>query len=127
MVHIKTSKWLRLATAFWLLAIAGPASATEAEKTQLFVVHYETGPSWDEALSPQQQAGFGEHSKFLQHLRREGKIKFGARYQQFGMIFLEGSHQQAVVDLLESDPGVRSELFTYRVAPMAVFFSWSED
>lgn len=121
----------RAAIQAWLaaLALALPAFATAAETapmtpSPLFVVHFETGPSWNKSLAPSDQPGFREHSANLNRLRKEGTIVFGARYGDLGMIFLKADTLDAAKVLMEADPGVRSGIFSYRIAPLRVFYPW---
>lgn len=102
-------------------------SAQEAQlDSKLFVVHFSTGSNWDHDKSPQEQDGFSEHSSNLKKLRSEGRIRFGARYEEFGMIIIDGSSLEAVNELIGSDPGVRSGIFTFTVASINVFYEWRE-
>jgi uncharacterized protein YciI len=121
----------RAAIQAWLaaLALALPAFAIAAETapttpSPLFVVHFETGPSWNKSLAPSDQPGFREHSANLNRLRKEGTIVFGARYGDLGMIFLKADTLDAAKVLMEADPGVRSGIFSYRIAPLRVFYPW---
>lgn len=95
-------------------------------KAALFVVHFETGPSWEQGVAPNKQAGFSEHANNLNTLRKQGTIKFGARYRQYGMIFLSAQSLQHATQLLNSDPGVKSGLFKYNVAEMNVFYPYED-
>ncbi len=108
-----------------LLQFVAPATA-EAPKTPLFVVHFETGPAWDKARQPNDQPQFREHSANLNQLRKSGAISFGARYEQFGMIFLKADSLDAAKAILDADPGVKSGLFVYRIAALNVFYRWQE-
>lgn len=101
-------------------------AAAEAPKAPLFVVHFETGPAWNKALGPAEQTGFKGHSANLNQLRKNGAIAFGARYEQFGMIFLKAESVEAARLLLDADPGVKAGIFVYRVAPMNVFYPWQD-
>lgn len=118
----------RAAARTWLamvaLVLAASATAAETPPSPLFVVHFETGPSWNKSLAPSDQPGFREHSSNLNRLRKEGTIVFGARYGELGMIFLKADALDAAKALVEADPGVRSGLFSYRIAPLRVFYPW---
>lgn len=121
----------RAAINAWLaaLALALPALSTAAETapvtpSPLFVVHFETGASWNKSLAPSEQPGFREHSANLNRLRKEGTIVFGARYGELGMIFLKADTLDAAKAVIEADPGVRSGIFAYRIAPLRVFYPW---
>ncbi len=116
----------RAAAKTWLAGFALVMAATAAAQTSppLFVVHFETGPSWNKSLAPSEQPGFRGHSASLNRLRKEGAIVFGARYGELGMIFLKAETLEVATALLDTDPGVRSGLFAYRIAPLRVFYPW---
>lgn len=107
-----------------LAAVATAAEAPPTTPSPLFVVHFETGPSWNKSLAPTEQPGFREHSANLNRLRKEGTIVFGARYADLGMIFLKADTLDAAKAVVEADPGVRSGIFSYRIEPLRVFYSW---
>ena len=108
------------------VAFVFPAGVTAAETppSPLFVVHFETGPSWNKSLAPSDQPSFREHSVNLNRLRKEGTIVFGARHSDLGMIFLKADTLDAAKAVVEADPGVRSGIFSYRIAPLRVFYPW---
>ncbi len=99
----------------------------QADNTEpLFVVHFETGPAWKDGVAPAKQIGFDKHGKNLSELRKAGVIKFGARYQQYGMIFLSAGSLEDAKAILDADPGIKSGLFKYSVAKMNVFYPWQQ-
>ena len=108
------------------VGFATPTPSAEPSSNPLFVVHFETGPAWDKSLAPGDQPGFSDHSANLNRLRKEGVIVFGARYDEFGMIVLKASELAAAKNLIDADPGVRTRLFSYRIAPLNVFYPWRE-
>lgn len=114
------------ATNIWLAALALVCAVATAAETPsaLFVVHFETGPSWNKSLAPSDQPGFREHSANLNRLRKEGTIVFGARYADLGMIFLGADTLDKAKALMEADPGVQSGIFSYRIEPPRVFYPW---
>ena len=117
--------------ALWLAGLAlflvvGVAAAAETPPAALFVVHFETGPTWDKSRAPAEQPSFPEHSANMGRLRKEGVIAFGARYGDVGMIVVKADSLQAATAIIEADPGVRSRLFTYRIAALKVFYPWQE-
>ena len=116
----------RAAAKTWLTVLALVMAATAAAQTSppLFVVHFETGPAWNKTVAPFEQPSFREHSANLNQLRKEGAIVFGARYGDLGMIFLKAETLEVATALLDTDPGVRSGLFAYRIAPLRVFYPW---
>lgn len=113
-----------------LIALAATAAlanvAAQDSPPPLFIVHFETGPAWDKALDPSAQPGFAEHSANMNRLWKEGAISFGARYGDYGMIFLKSASLDAAKATLDQDPGVRAGIFIYRVAPLSVFYPWQE-
>lgn len=116
----------RAAAKSWLAVVALAMAATAAAQTSppLFVVHFETGPSWNRSIAATEQPSFREHSANLNRLRKEGAIVFGARYGDLGMIFLKAESLEVATAVLDTDPGVRSGLFAYRIAPLRVFYPW---
>ena len=106
------------------LVVAAGTAAAQAPPAPLFVVHFETGPSWNKSLAPSDQPSFREHSANLNRLRKEGTIVFGARYGDLGMIFLKADTLDAAKALMEADPGVQSGTFAYHIAPLRVFYPW---
>jgi uncharacterized protein YciI len=115
-------KWF---AAFALTLLATTHSfATDAAQSPLFVVHFETGPKWDKSLAPADQPNFKEHSANLNRLRKEGAIVFGARYDEFGMIVVKADTLATAKALIDADPGVRSQIFSYRIALLNVFYPW---
>jgi hypothetical protein len=116
------------ARALFLLGLLMLSMVARSEDPgQLFVVHFETGPGWQQGLTAGQQTGFNEHAANLQRLRKDGKLVFGARYQQYGMVFLVAENLIAAKLILDSDPGVNRGLFIYEVAEMQVFYPWRDE
>jgi hypothetical protein len=119
-----------MTTKAWLVLLAllfvTPAGAAESPQPSLFIVHFETGPNWNKALAPRDQAGFEGHSKNLKRLRDEGVIVFGARYGDLGMIVLTLDAVDKARALMDADPGVRSGIFSYRVETLRVFYPWQK-
>lgn len=102
--------------------ITGAAIAQSSPS--LFVVDFEIGPSWIKSHAPADQPDFREHSANLNRLRKEGLIVFGARYEDYGMIFLKADSLKGAKEIIEADPGVQSRVFVYRIAPLSVFYPW---
>lgn len=121
---------MRTLAIIWLAAVAlvlaAHTAAAQTTPASLFVVHFETGTAWDKALAPADQKGFKEHSANLNRLRNEGTITFGARYGDLGMIFVKAETLDAAKALIEADPGVQSGIFSFRIAPLRVFYPWRQ-
>lgn len=117
----------RYTTACLILIAILTCSAVGGDDEQLlFVVHFTTGPNWDQDQPPAAQDGFQGHSSNLGYLREQGKIAFGARYGEYGMIFFASDSIDAARQILDKDPGVVAGIFTYEIAPMNVFYPWRE-
>jgi len=108
-----------------LILIVG-AAAAQAPPSPMFIVHLYVGPKWDAALEATEQPSFREHSANLNRLREEGAIAFGARYNEFGVLFLKADSLAAAQAIVDADPGVRAGIFAYNVAPLSVFYPWRE-
>ena len=121
---MKISMGTRLAGLMLLFITTG--ALAESSPPPLFVVHFETGPAWNPSLAPGDQPNFKEHSANLNQLRKSGAITFGARYEQYGMIFLKADSVEAARSILDADPGVKTGLFIYRIARLSVFYPWQE-
>jgi len=108
------------------MVIAVFASSAQAQDAilQLYVVHFSTGPSWNDALPANEQTAFAEHSANLNRLRREGIIQFGARYGEFGMVFLQAESLSAAATIIENDPGVQANIFVFQIDELNVFYPW---
>lgn len=95
----------------------GPAGA------KLFAVEITTGPGWDSAKPPPQQAFFREHSAHLKKLRDDGRIKMGARYADKGLIVIEAADEAEARAMMEADPSMKAGTFKFTLAEMRVFYS----
>lgn len=106
-----------------LFLIVFVAKAQNTEKSDsLYIVTYTTGPSWDVAKKPNEQAYFKEHSSNLSKWRKEGIIQLGARYADKGMIVLKAPSLVAAKELIHSDEGVIHKLFQADVQRLSVFY-----
>jgi uncharacterized protein YciI len=109
-----------------LLILVASAAIAQTTPSSLFIVHFEVGPKWDASLDTAEQPSFREHSANLNRLREEGVIVFGARYNEFGVVFLRVDSLAAAAAIVDADPGVRSGMFAYKLAPLSVFYPWRE-
>jgi len=121
---MKISASVRLAGLVLFLFAGAVGAQTQASPPALFIVNFETGPSWDKSRPPAEQPSFREHSANLNRLRKEGAIVFGARHAEIGMIFLKAESLEAAKAVIDADPGVRAGIFIYSVAPLNVFYPW---
>jgi uncharacterized protein YciI len=109
--------------AFAQQAAMGTASAPAAGPAKhLFAVEIRTGPQWNVALPPGQQALMREHSAHLRKLRDEGRIRFGARYGEVGLVVLEATTIGEARAWVEADPSMRGGTFRFEIFPFSVFY-----
>ena len=120
----------KLAASATLIAVANafaqaaptPTLPAGAPASKLFAVEIMTGPNWDKAKPPQEQAQFKEHSAHLRKLREEGHIRMGARYAEKGLIVLSAAAEADARSLMDADPSMQSGTFRYSLAEMRVFY-----
>jgi hypothetical protein len=88
---------------------------------RLYAVRLSTGPAWDAAKSPNDQAGMKEHSANIARLRREGTLVLGARFGELGLLVLRVPDEPAVRAQLASDPTIASGVFKVQVDVFSPF------
>jgi uncharacterized protein YciI len=110
-----------LLTALSLLA-AAPDEVTPAPATRFFAVEFRTGPRWDAAKPPGEQAYFQDHSQNLKRLRQEGRILLGGRYSDKGFLVVSGSAEEEIRKLFEADPSVANQVFAFDVHEFRPFY-----
>jgi hypothetical protein len=107
---------------FVLTAGGAYGQSTVAKPDSLFIVTYTLGPSWDAALPPGSQPHFKEHSASLGAWRKEGLIRFGARYADKGIIVIAAPTMLALRTRIEGDPAVASGVFRADIQPLQPFY-----
>jgi hypothetical protein len=113
--------------ACWILSFvltAGVACGQSAgsKPDSLFIVTYTLGPSWDVTLPPGSQLHFREHSANLGAWRKEGLIRFGARYADKGIIVITAPTTHALRTRIEGDPAVANGVFRADIEPLQPFY-----
>jgi hypothetical protein len=112
--------------AFTLIAVLIAATAYGQSEMKavdsLYMVTYTTGPAWDNSKSPNDQPHFKEHSSRLSQLRKDGVIKFGARYGNKGSIGISAKNFQAAKEIVFGDPAVINKLFDVDVQKLNIFY-----
>lgn len=91
-------------------------------KDSLYIVTYTTGSAWDLNKPPHEQPYFKEHSARLGQLRKEGVIKFGARYGEKGMIVISATTSSAAKEIVFMDHAVINKLFVADVQKLNIFY-----
>lgn len=117
---------LGLAGASAPAALANDAAASAPSVPQaLFAVEFRTGPAWDPAKPPPEQARFREHSANLKKLRDEGRLLVGARYADKGLIVLAAESREQARAWIDADPAVQAQVFVYELHDFRVFYPGS--
>ena len=111
------------AGALILIGLNGMLPGQEtASESKLYIVHFTTGPAWKQDRPFAEQEGANEHSRNMQRLRREGKILFGARYADKGMVILRVASEKEAREEIERDPAMSSGVFRYEIAELHPFY-----
>jgi uncharacterized protein YciI len=106
------------------LLLFGPQepAAPPPPPEKLFAVLFRTGPAWDKAKPPNEQAFFKEHSANLAELRKAGRIVTGGRYADVGLVVVKAASLEAAKALLAGDPTIGAGVFEAQVHPWATLF-----
>ena len=110
---------LLLTAAATVLLAQEPAPANAPPR--LYAVRLSTGPAWDSAKPPNDQAGMKEHSANIARMRREGTLVLGARFGELGLLVLRVPDESAVRAQLAFDPAVSSGVFKARIDVFSPF------
>lgn len=106
----------------FVLGVTFSGFSQTAPTDSLFIVTYTTGPAWDVSKSPGEQLGFKEHSTNLGTWRKEGVIKFGARYGDKGIIFISAASTEAAGILILGDQAVVNKIFLADIKKLNPFY-----
>jgi hypothetical protein len=96
-----------------------PPATTEPS---LFAVEITIGPKWDPTKPAQDQHYFREHSSNLKRIRDAGALVMGARYSDKGLLVLAARDESHARSMMEEDPSIRAEVFSYQLHPFSVFY-----
>ncbi len=113
--RLRPSSLLRGLLAFVLGTAAFAADPAPAPAPKLFAVTFTTGPKWDPAKPPQDQAFFKEHSANLARLRTENISVLGGRYGDKGLLLVRATDAAAVRAQLARDPSLAAGTFVATV------------
>lgn len=101
-----------------------PASApAKAPANDVFALVFRTGPAWDKAKPPHEQAFFADHSKNLRELRAEGRLLLGGRYSDLGLVLVRAASAGEARALADRDPSVKNGTFQAEVHPFYAFMT----
>ena len=105
---------------FFLLSLAG-LLAQPVPPPKLWAVRLTTGPAWDPARKPNEQAGMIEHGTNIARMRREGALVLGARYGDTGLMVFRVADESAVHAQFADDPTIAAGVFKMQVDVFAPF------
>jgi hypothetical protein len=102
------------------------AATTKGQTTtpldSLFIVNYSLGEAWDKTKGPGEQPWFKDHGARLGQLRKDGVIKFGARYSDKGMIVIAAADFTKAKEIINADVAVQNKLFVADVQKLNIFY-----
>ena len=87
----------------------------------VYALVFRTGPSWDKAKPPAEQAFFADHSKNLRDLRVEGRLLLGGRFSDQGLVLVRAASVDEARALVDRDPSVKNGTFQAEVHPFRAF------
>jgi hypothetical protein len=111
-----------LAFAVMIFAITSNAQTAVAPADSLFIVTYSLGELWDKSKGPGEQPYFKEHGARLGQLRKDGVIKFGARYSDKGMIVIAAPTFVKASEIVNADAAVQNKLFVADLQRLNIFY-----
>lgn len=88
----------------------------------LYAAIFKTGPKWDPAKPPNEQAFFREHSANLARLRAAGSIAIGARYADVGLVVVSAASEADARRFFEADPSIGAGTFALEIHRFSVFY-----
>jgi hypothetical protein len=115
---------LRALAGLALLLVSGSglgAQTPSAPPPKMFAVRLTTGPAWDAAKPPNDQAGMREHSANIARLRREGVLVLGARFGELGLLVLRVPDATAAAAQFEPDPTIAAGVFKLQIDAFSPF------
>lgn len=104
-----------------LLASVLTAQTQPNPPPKMFAVRLTTGPAWDTAKPPHDQAGMREHSANIARLRREGVLVLGARFGEVGLLVLRVPDAATAAAQFGPDPTIAAGVFKLQVDAFAPF------
>lgn len=105
-----------------LSVLPGTAAELAPADSNLYIVHFSTGPAWEADVPFPEQQHAQEHSRNLGRLREAGTLLFGGRYGDTGMIVLRTTSEAQARAEIESDPAVQDGVFGFEIAQLTPFF-----
>jgi uncharacterized protein YciI len=97
------------------------APPAKAPRNDVFALVFRSGPAWDPAKAPGEQAFFADHSKNLRDLKAEGRIALGGRFSDMGLVLVRADSLADAQALVDRDPSVKNGTFRAEVHPFYAF------
>ena len=94
------------------------------EQSSLFIVEYSKGIKWDSSKEFNEQKYGKHHSNYLQSLRAQGIIHFGARYADIGIIFISAMDLENAKHIVNSDSAIINKMFSATINDLNVFYEY---
>lgn len=98
-----------------------------AEPPTVYIVEYSKGSTWDEKKDFYTQKYGKHHSDYLQSLRKQGIIQFGARYADKGIVFIAAMGLDNAKHIVNSDSAVIGKMFTATINELNVFYEYKTE
>ncbi|MBI2812968.1 MAG: nuclear transport factor 2 family protein [Opitutae bacterium] len=103
------------------ITLATLFAAQPTPPPKMFAVRLDTGPAWDAAKKPTEQAGMKEHGANIARMRREGALVLGARCGDTGLMVLRVPDEPAARAQFADDPTIAAGVFKMQVDVFAPF------
>ena len=101
--------------------------SAHAEPPTIYIVEYSKGSSWDTKKEFNDQKYSKHHSDYLQSLRKQGVIQFGARYADKGIAFIAAMGMENAKHIVNSDSAVINKLFAISIHELNVFYEYNSE
>jgi uncharacterized protein YciI len=105
-----------------VLAGLGAIGQEPVPAERLFAIVFRTGPAWDAAKPPNEQAHMRDHSANLAEMRKSGTIVLGARYADVGLMVAKAQSAADLEKLLARDPSISAGVFRAEVHPWSTVY-----
>ena len=98
-----------------------------ANPPTVYIVEYNKGSTWDSQKEFEGQKFSKHHSDYLQGLRKQGIIQFGARYADKGIVFIAAMGLDNAKNIVNSDSAIIGKMFTATINELNVFYEYKTD
>lgn len=102
-------------------------SKTIANPPTVYIVEYSKGSTWDSKKDFEAQKYSKHHSDYLQGLRKQGIIQFGARYADKGIVFISAMGLDNAKNIVNSDSAIIGKMFAATINELNLFYEYKTD